>query len=66
MMNNYDYEDREADEAFMEGFEEDMEVDECAECGSALREEVFMKAFDGEDLGFCNQDCAKDYKDSVR
>ena len=64
-MSTYDYEDKNSDEAFMEGFEDEMEVDECAECGSDLREETFQKTIDGDSLSFCTTDCAKDYKDTI-
>ncbi len=64
-MNSYDYEDRDSEEAFMEGYEDDMEVDECQECGSALREETFTKTIDAQDLQFCNIDCARDFKNSL-
>ena len=58
-------EDDSAEADFMEGYSTEEKILECAECGSALREESVSKQFDGESYDFCSKDCVEDYADSV-
>lgn len=54
------------EEAFMKGYREDEEVEECAECGAAVDEEKkVVKEIDGEKLTFCSKVCVKEYEESV-
>jgi len=53
------------EEDFMKGFEEEDEVEECAECGSAIKEKVVVKDISGDTLRFCSKVCAEEYEESV-
>ncbi len=54
------------EEGFMEGYSEDEEVEECAECGSAIDEESrIVKEIDGEVYKFCSENCAKEFEDGL-
>lgn len=54
------------EEGFMEGYAEDEEVDECAECGSAIDEEnKIIKEIEGETYKFCSENCAKEFEDGL-
>ena len=53
------------DDDYLKGFEDEEEVEECAECGSALRDNCITKEVAGEVLKFCCEACVKDYEDSI-
>ena len=53
------------EEGFLKGFEDDEEVEECAECGSAVHEEPVRKVIEGESMTFCSNACAVDYSDTL-
>ncbi len=53
------------EEGFLKGFEDEEEAIECAECGSAIHEDIVKKVIDGETMNFCNTACAEDYVDSM-
>jgi len=54
------------DEGFSKGYAEEEEVTECAECGTAVREEKKVaKKIDGESYVFCSKTCAEDFQDSL-
>lgn len=54
------------EEGFMEGYAEDEEVDECAECGSAIDgENKIIKEIEGETYKFCSENCAKEFEDGL-
>lgn len=55
------------EEGFMQGYMDDGEVGECAECGVALTEEkrTVTKSFEEEAYFFCSESCASDFKDSL-
>jgi hypothetical protein len=54
------------EEGFMQGYSQDEEVIECAECGGAVGEEKnIIKEIDGEKLNFCSETCAKEYEESL-
>ena len=53
------------EEGFIKGFEDEEEAEECAECGSAMHEEIVTKIIDGEAVKFCGNACATDYEDSI-
>ena len=80
MMDDYDKMDRDEtkeelvaqggmdsnEEAFMQGYEQDDEVVECAECGSAVSDEKrVVKTINEEEQIFCSQSCAEDYEESI-
>ena len=52
------------EEAFMEGYEEEEKVAECAKCGKALLEmkDAVEREFKGKHYRFCSEKCAKGYK----
>jgi formamidopyrimidine-DNA glycosylase len=53
------------EEGFMQGYSEEEEVIECAECGTAIHEKKITKEIDGESLNFCSVTCVVDYKESI-
>ncbi len=54
------------DESFMEGYLEDEETIECAECGGAVSpEKKVSKEFEGEEYAFCSANCAEEFEESV-
>ncbi|MBU0459577.1 MAG: hypothetical protein KJ597_04615 [Nanoarchaeota archaeon] len=54
------------EEGFIQGYESEDEVEECAECGAAINpEKKVKKSFDGEDYQFCCESCAKEYAESM-
>ena len=74
-MDNYVFDDEESTEAkevteeeetteeeggaFMKGYNDEKEPDECAECGTAVKEErKVVRAMDDEEYVFCSEDCA--------
>jgi len=58
-------EDEEEDEAFARGYDDEEEIEECAECGLALRKKVVAKIIEGEEYKFCSEECAKDFEESL-
>ncbi|MBU0470877.1 MAG: hypothetical protein KKA62_02905 [Nanoarchaeota archaeon] len=55
-----------SEEGFLRGYGEEDEVEECAECGSAVDEEKKVtKNIDGEDQVFCSTDCAEDFEENL-
>jgi hypothetical protein len=61
----YGQESHDDEDDYLKGFEEEEEVEECAECGSALRDNCISKEIAGEVLKFCCEACVKDYEDSI-
>ncbi len=55
----------EEEDLFMKGFEDEDEVEECAECGRAIHENPIAKAIKGESLQFCTVECSDDHEESV-
>jgi hypothetical protein len=54
------------DESFMEGYLEDEETTECAECGGAVTpEKKVSKEFEGEEYTFCSANCAEEFEESL-
>ena len=53
------------EEGFLKGFEDEEEAEECAECGSAMHEEIVRRVIDGESVKFCCAACATDYEESL-
>jgi len=54
------------DEGFIDGFMEDDEITECAECGGAVTEEKkVVKEIEGEEYTFCSDACAKEYQEGL-
>ena len=52
------------EEAFMEGYEEEEKVAECAKCGKPLLEMLgtIEREFKGKHYRFCSEKCAGSYK----
>ncbi|MBI2144592.1 hypothetical protein HYU17_05610 [Candidatus Woesearchaeota archaeon] len=52
------------EEAFMEGYEEEDKVAECAQCKKSLLEvkSAVEREFRGKHYRFCSEKCAKGYK----
>ncbi len=55
-----------SEEGFLRGYSDDEEVEECAECGSAVSEEKKIeKEVDGEKLTFCSEVCAEEFEENL-
>ncbi|MBT4935857.1 hypothetical protein HOL21_01620 [Candidatus Woesearchaeota archaeon] len=55
-----------SEEAFMQGYNDDEDVEECAECGTAVeKEKKLIKEIDGEEMAFCSETCVKEYMESL-
>ena len=54
-----------SEEAFMKGYNDEDDVLECAECGSAIKEEKFAKEIDGEQHLFCSKLCEQEFEESL-
>ncbi len=54
-----------SEEAFMRGYSEDDEVEECAECGAAIHEKKIVKTIEEEPRSFCSEICVKEYEESL-
>ncbi len=52
-------------DGFMEGYLDDDEVIECAECGSAVRDKGVTEEIEGEKVNFCSKICAEEYAESL-
>ena len=64
--DNLNASDEEEDSGFMQGYADDSEVPECAECGSALNsEKKFTQLIDGETHRFCSKECMKEFEESI-
>jgi hypothetical protein len=54
------------EEAFMQGYHDDENVDECAECGSAIQDDKKVsKEMDGEKYEFCSKTCAEEFEEGM-
>lgn len=54
------------EEGFVQGYSEDDEVLECAECGGAVKEEKkVVRQIEEESYTFCSKDCADEFEESV-
>ena len=53
------------DQAFMRGYDEEEEINECNECGEFVKGEPVQRTVDGEKFGFCSKDCATDFQDGM-
>jgi len=55
------------DEGFMQGYEKDEDVDECAECGVAVSKEQQLKhEIEGEEYIFCSKTCADEFEETMK
>ncbi len=56
------------EEGFVKGYAEDEEeIEECAECGIAVRpEKKIVKTINGEEYTFCSKACADDFEESIK
>lgn len=59
--------EEEEDEAgFMQGYLEEDEAKECAECGTAIRKEkLIVREIEAESYSFCSKGCADDFEESL-
>ena len=54
------------EEAFMKGFNQEEEVDECDECGSAIEKgSGIVKNLEGESRTFCSKICVEEYEEGI-
>jgi ribosomal protein S26 len=54
------------EEGFIKGYEDDEEVIECAECGSAVPDEKKVcKVVNEESYTFCSEDCSKEFEEGM-
>ena len=49
------------EEGFMEGYEQDSKLTNCANCKKVLEDEVVEREFDGETCRFCCDKCADEF-----
>ncbi len=58
-------EEEETEDSFMDGYTNEDEVQECAECGSAVREaKKVVASIEGEEYTFCSKACAEEFKET--
>ena len=57
--------DEDQESGFMDGYTDDEEVEECAECGSAIHDKKVVKTIDGELYVFCSEICAKEFEETL-
>ncbi len=56
----------EEEEGFMEGYNEEEEIEECAECGVALKPgKRVAREIEGEEYLFCSQACALEFEETL-
>jgi len=51
-----------AEEGFMEGYEEDERAAKCAKCRKVLDEDFIEEEIDGDEYRFCSERCAETFK----
>ena len=51
-----------AEEGFMEGYEEGSRAARCAKCRAILDEDFIEEEIDGEEYRFCSEKCAETFK----
>ena len=63
---NEDYDLDEEDES-LEEFTQDEEIEECAECGIAIKDKKkkVIQEIDGEEYTFCSAICAKEFTETL-
>ena len=48
-------------------YEEDEKVEECAECGAAIKEgKKVAREIEGDEYAFCSDACAKEFEESIK
>lgn len=55
----------EEEEGFMEGYEKEEEVVECAECGLAIKKKKVTREIEGEEYVFCSNACADEFEETM-
>ena len=58
-------EDDDFNSGFMDGYGDDDEVEECSECGSAIKDKKVVRTIAGEKYLFCSEDCAKEFEETI-
>ena len=53
------------EEGFMKSYDDDEEVTECAECGTAIKGKAHHRVLEGDKHTFCSKDCADEFEESV-
>lgn len=57
----------EEEEGFIQGYKEDDDVAECAECGIAIRTDKRVKRdINSEEYTFCSKDCADEFEEGIK
>ena len=57
--------EEETEEGFMKGYSDEEEVEECAECGTAIKKKKVTREIEGEEYPFCSEICAKEFEESL-
>ncbi|MEK6950863.1 MAG: hypothetical protein AABX13_04035 [Nanoarchaeota archaeon] len=56
----------EEEEGFIQGYEKEEEVEECAECGLAIKEKrKVLREIEGEEYAFCSITCADEFEETM-
>ncbi len=58
-------EEMDAEDDYLAGFEYEEDVEECEECGAAIRDKGISREINGEMFNFCCRECADEYEESV-
>ena len=60
-------EDLSSEEESLDIYEENEKVEECAECGTAIRKEKrVVREINGEEHVFCSKDCADEFEETLK
>jgi hypothetical protein len=55
-----------SEEGFMAGYAEEEEIEECSECGGAIKpEKKVVKEISEETYKFCCEQCAKEFEENI-
>ncbi|MBI2146803.1 hypothetical protein HYU22_05695 [Candidatus Woesearchaeota archaeon] len=54
-----------SEEGFLKGYATEEELEECAECGTRLKEKRVAKEIAGEEYQFCSKACATEFEETM-
>ncbi len=54
-----------SEEGFLKGYSDEEEMQECAECGTRLKEKRVAKEIAGEEYLFCSKACATEFEETM-
>ncbi len=55
------------EEGFMKGYEDEEEVEECAECGTVVTpEKRVVRTINEEEYVFCSEACAEEFAETIK